>query len=157
MSLFCPSCSKEITPEMNDCQACGYAFGPDTPSLLTGSIKYLLQEAPNERRKYPRVQKKFKVTYSTPKEFTETYLFNISVGGVFVETNDPPAPGELINLKVLLPDEKKELDVLSEVVWCTRERWVAPEKTHPPGMGVKFLNLSTKDKVRMSISIPEVN
>jgi len=75
-----------------------------------------------------------------------TYLFNISLGGLFVETNDPPVPGEVINLTVFLPDEKKEMDVLGEVAWCSREAWVTPEKTYPPGMGVKFLNLSTKTK-----------
>jgi len=157
MSLFCPSCSKEVTPDMNDCRACGYAFGPDTLSLLTSSVKCLLQETSDERRKYPRVQRKFKVIYSTPREFTDTYLFNISLGGLFVETSDPPAPGDVINLTLFLPDGKKELDVLGEVFWCTKQTGVTPEKTYPPGVGIKFLNLCTEDRIRMSITILEDN
>ena len=157
MSLFCPSCSKEITPDMYDCGTCGYAFGPDTLSLLTSDVKFVLEETPDERRKYPRVQRRFKVTFSTPREFTDAYLFNISSGGLFVETNDPPVPGEVLNLKVFLPDEKQELDVLGEVVWCARKAKVTAERTYPPGMGVKFLNLSTEDRIRISITILEDN
>ena len=153
MGLFCPSCFKEITPETTECQRCGYVFGPDTIDLLTDGIKEVLREDPDERRNHARVPRKFKVIFSNPKAFVNSYLFNISTGGLFVKTNEPPNQGEIINLKIILPDKKKGLEVLGEVIWFIREERVTAKGKFPPGMGVKFLNLSTQDKIRISTNI----
>ena len=44
METFCPSCSKEVTPETTKCPWCGYDFGPETIKFLTSYIEEELQE-----------------------------------------------------------------------------------------------------------------
>ena len=33
MALFCPFCSEEIAPEMNECPSCGYAYDAERSSF----------------------------------------------------------------------------------------------------------------------------
>lgn len=95
----------------------------------------------------------FRVAYSTSHAFRNSYLYDISMGGLFIESADPPNPGETIRVKIFLPDEEKEMDVLGEVVWSTRVERVTSERKYPPGMGVKFLNLSNEERIKISINI----
>jgi uncharacterized protein (TIGR02266 family) len=110
------------------------------------------KEYSEERRKQARVAKRLKVAYATPKEFVDRYIFNLSVGGLFIETKEPLSQGELLNLKIFLPDKGEELDVTGEVIWSSRQGKITPERKYPPGMGVKFLNLSN-DGIKRIISV----
>ncbi|RLA95404.1 MAG: hypothetical protein DRG25_00295 [Deltaproteobacteria bacterium] len=152
MSTFCPSCSKEIAPDTIKCPWCGYDFDPQKFKFLT-DLDEVPQEVPRKRREYIRVAQNFKVIYSTPKAFVNSYLFDISPGGLFIKTKKPLSPGKTINLKIFLPDEENEMEVLGEVVWANKEEKVRSERKFPPGMGVRFLNLSTEDKIRLSLNI----
>ena len=38
----------------------------------------------------------------------------------------------------------EDLDVIGEVIWSSRKEMATPGRNYPPGMGVKFLNLSTE-------------
>jgi hypothetical protein len=44
-------------------------------------------------------------------------------------------------LKISLPDEEKELEVLGEVAWFNKEERVKFKETLPSGLGIKFLKL----------------
>ena len=149
MKLHCPFCTKEITPETTQCPSCNTIYGSETLGFLRSLVKEALQEYPDEHRKQFRVPKTFKAAYSTSDAFINSYLSDISTGGLYIRTNDPLSAGESINLKIFLPDKKKELKVFGKVIWCIREDLVTPERKIPPGMGIKFLNLSKKDKERI--------
>ena len=82
-----------------------------------------------------------------------SYIFDISPGGVFVKTNSPLNPGEMINLRIRLPDKGKDVEVLGEVIWSNSQERVARKRKYPQGMGIRFLKLSTEDRIRMSVNI----
>jgi len=107
------------------------------------------KEYPDERRKQGRFSKRFKVVYATPKAFVKSYIFNLSVGGLFIETKEPLNQGELLNPRVFLPDKGEALDVLGEVIWSSKKRHHARGGEYPPGMGVRFVNLSTGEIKRI--------
>jgi type IV pilus assembly protein PilZ len=116
-------------------------------------IEDMSQEETGKRREYVRISQSFKVSYSSPEAFINSYLFDISTGGIFVKTDSPMDKGETISLKIFLPDGDKEMEALGEVVWSNKDKRVTPERTFPPGMGVKFLKLSTENKIRLSLNI----
>jgi uncharacterized protein (TIGR02266 family) len=152
MALFCPFCSEEIAPEMNDCPSCGYAYDAETLKFFRSVYDVASEEYLDDRRRQIRITKKFKVSYPTAKAFVSNYLFNLSVGGLFIKTDAPLKPGEKMYLKVFLPDREDALEVLAEVMWSHEEEKEMEGKKFPPGMGVKFLNLST-DNIKRIISV----
>ena len=149
MALFCPFCSEEIVPETRECPSCGYAYDSETLKFFRGVYEVEPEQYPDDRRRQLRITKKFKVSYRSPRAFVNSYLFNLSVGGLFVKTDEPMKPGERLSLKIFLPDKDDALEVVGEVIWSTKEEKVTPDKTFPPGMGVKFLNLSTEEIKRI--------
>jgi type IV pilus assembly protein PilZ len=154
-ATFCSFCSREVSPSATECPWCGAAFHTETLSLLTDDFPDEPQEKPGSQRKFVRVPQSYKVAYFSRKELAENYLSDISLGGLFIATDDPLAQGETVTLKIFLPDKGRELEVLGEVAWSSRQHMVTPERTHPPGMGVKFLHLSIEDRIRIGTNILE--
>ncbi len=76
-------------------------------------------------------------------------ISNIGEGGIFIPTKEPLHRKEKVDLKISLPDEEKELEVLGEVAWFNKEERVKFRETLPSGMGIKFLRLSQEDKERI--------
>jgi len=146
----CPYCTKEISAKDIYCPECAAAFGEETLQVTRDLIKELLDEpAPDTLREYDRAPKKFKITYSTPKAFEKTYLSDIGRGGIFVKTSNVLNSKERVCLKIFLPDGGKELEVIGEVAWSKKEDFETPQGTHPPGMGIRFLDLSPEDEARI--------
>lgn len=152
MALFCPFCSQEIAPEMNDCPSCGYAYDSETLKFFKSVYNVISEEYPDERRRQLRVTKKFKVSYGSAKAFVNSYLFNLSVGGLFIKTDAPLEQGSRIYLKVFLPDRGEPLEVVGEVMWSHKKEKEMSGKKFPPGMGVQFLDLST-GQIKRIISV----
>ena len=150
MKFYCPYCTSEISPETNQCSSCCTKYGDDTVELIRIIFEKADQEYENERRKHIRVQKTFKVSYSSPKHFAESYIHDLSLGGVFVVTNDPLEPGELFDLKIFLLDEAESMEIPCQVMWARREEELTDEgEILPPGMGVEFVKLSTENTERL--------
>ena len=149
MSLYCPFCTKDIKLEMAQCPTCGKRFGTETRKFIRTLIEELPQYCPNERRKHARIDKTFKIVYSTPKAFINHYLSDISAGGLFIKTQTPLEVGERFNLKLFLPNGGKELFVSCEVIWIHKHETKEGNGDRPPGMGVKFLNLSGENKEKI--------
>lgn len=149
MALFCPFCSEEIEPEMNDCPSCGYAYDAETLKFFKGVYDVASDDYPDDRRRQHRITKKFKVSYQSAQSFVNSYLFNLSVGGLFIKTDVILEQGEKIHLKVFLPDKEDALEVMGEVMWCHGEEREISGKVFPPGMGVKFLDPSTENIKRI--------
>ena len=149
MNQFCPFCTKEIMPEEIQCPSCRTTYSLGTLLLL----KRIAREAPfldtHEHRRKARIPKTLRVTYSTRSGNVGVVISNLSVGGLFIKTNDPLSKGEKTDLVISLPDRKKKLEVSGEVIWASKEERVTPEGKLPPGMGVKFLNSSNEDIERI--------
>ena len=150
MKPYCPYCKKEITVGEIQCPSCGTTYSLDTLLLVRSLVKEAVTESPDEPRKYDRVPKEYKVTYTTPQTLIKHYLSNISQGGIFIQTKEPLKRREKLNLKIFLPNEEKGLEVFCEVAWSRKEERVTPKGRYPQGMGLKFLNLSPEDKERIS-------
>ena len=149
MTVYCPLCSEAISTETSQCPSCGVAYSADTRTFLTSTIKGAQQSHPEERRRQYRFYRWYKVIYYTQEAFRENYLSDISTGGIFIQTDEPLKQGEQFNLKVFLPYDETELEVLCEVAW-SRQGWqISSEDRLSAGMGIKFLNLAPEDKERI--------
>jgi len=149
MKLSCPFCPAEITPETIACRSCGTKYDFNTLKFLRILVKSSLKASPQERRKELRAPAKLKVGYSTPKEFLKDYMFNLSLGGLFIETRDPLCIGERVQILLFLPDKEKDLEVTGEVIWVREEEELTSQGRLPAGMGLQFLNLSKEGKERI--------
>jgi uncharacterized protein (TIGR02266 family) len=154
-ATFCSFCSREVSPQSTECPWCGVSFHTEILSLLTDDFPEAPQEEPAAHRRHVRVPQSYKVAYFSRQDLAKSYLSDISLGGLFIATNDPLDQGETVTLKIFLPDKGRELEVLGEVAWSSREERVTPERTHPPGMGVRFLHLSIEDRIRIGTNILE--
>ncbi|HEY6320478.1 MAG TPA: TIGR02266 family protein [Thermoanaerobaculia bacterium] len=75
--------------------------------------------------------------------FINEYFSNLSPGGIFIRTDTPEPPGQLLDFEFRLGDGYELIRGRGEVVWA-RERGEGPER--PPGMGVRFIELSPGSK-----------
>ena len=90
-----------------------------------------------DRRKYPRAELGWPVTLKTTIEGdTRAQLGNLSAGGAYIHCDQIRSPGESIILTIKPPD-RQSLEIRAEVVWTG--------DTFPPGMGVRFLEISEND------------
>jgi tetratricopeptide (TPR) repeat protein len=90
-----------------------------------------------DRRKYPRAEIDWPITLKTTIEgVTRAQLGNLSAGGAYIHCDKTRNPGELIVLLIKPPD-RQSLEIRAEVVWTGN--------TFPPGMGVRFLEISEND------------
>jgi len=150
-ALYCPFCSAESSSGFAGCTSCGVAYSPETLSYMKVTPK-ARKRFPDDHRKQICAKKMIKVAYAGPKAFVDSYLFNHSLGGVFIETDDPGNQGEKVELRVFLPDKGEAMEVSGEVTWNRKEAEETPEGKMPPGMGVKFLDLS-KGNVQRIIAV----
>jgi len=150
MKLYCPYCTSEISPETNQCPSCCTRYGGDTRELVRMIFEKGDKGYENERRKQIRVQKTFKVSYSSPKHFVESYIDDLSLGGVFVVTSEPLGPGEKLDLKIDFLDKAEPMEIPCEVKWTRKKEELTPTgKRLPPGMGLKFAKLSKGNAGRL--------
>jgi len=90
-----------------------------------------------ELRRTPRAPIDLLVEFAPKSQNTERrggQAKDISLGGMFVETADPPAFGTEVIVELTLPGQAASF-ILPGVV-----RW-----THPEGMGVQFRTLSARE------------
>jgi Flp pilus assembly protein TadD len=66
---------------------------------------------------------------------------NISLGGIFLRTNQPPPLGSFLRLR--LRSDNDTIGLLGKVVHII-DAATAAEKAHPPGIGVQFENVPPK-------------
>ncbi len=66
---------------------------------------------------------------------------NISLGGIFLRTNQPPPMGSFVRLRLRSDDDT--IGLMGKVVHVIDPR-TAADKAHPPGVGVQFENVAAK-------------
>jgi two-component system chemotaxis response regulator CheY len=112
-------------------------------------LKTILQITLN-KRKAARSPVKLEVFYGENEmltDYTAGYTFNVSVGGLFLETNDPLSLGKSLKIKLYLPDNDHPTHCQGRVAWVNLP--LSPIRSdHPPGMGVEFLNLDEERQLQ---------
>jgi c-di-GMP-binding flagellar brake protein YcgR len=95
----------------------------------------------------------FKVNYLHTGDYVLSFSKNISLGGMFLCTPEPPEPGS--KLKLIFPlEEYYQAEVMAIVVWVNRSPSVGET-----GMGVQFLSqLSThlKEEIMKQVKRVEI-
>lgn len=93
--------------------------------------------APPDKRKHPRYELSLLVQFrfDTFEDFLAEYASNISMGGMFIRTQEVREEGALIYLQFYLRDGQKFIEGLGRVV-----RVVPPGQAEAAGMGVEFVN-----------------
>ena len=90
------------------------------------------------RREHSRFSVDLDVTVGSDHNFYAGFAENLSAGGVFIATHKLKPVGSQIELSVNLPDGV-QVRALGEVRWI---RVFNETSDTPPGMGVKFLDVS---------------
>jgi Tfp pilus assembly protein PilZ len=69
---------------------------------------------------------------------SEELCENLSVGGAFIHSADPPARGRRVLLQIHLPDGAS-VEAVGRVAWAQRELG-GPGEPHASGAGIEFLS-----------------
>jgi len=150
LKITCPYCMKAIEPTAKTCPECGTSYGTETLKLLRSQVVHSAADDEPEQRQHDQISKTFKISYSSAQSLQACYLSNIGAGGVFIPSNEPFVRGARFDLRIFLPDNGRPLEVYCEVVWSQNEQRKINDRVFPPGMGIKFLNLSPEGQKRIT-------
>lgn len=93
---------------------------------------------PKEKRRYPRLCVRVKVTYTDGKRRREAMLRDVSEGGAFVSTDQPPPVGTPLKLSLAVPGEEVSDGEIEGRVVRVVEMDGDPIPDHITGMGIEF-------------------
>jgi uncharacterized protein (TIGR02266 family) len=93
---------------------------------------------PRDSRRVP-IATKVQFKFDRFSGFISEYSTNISPTGMFIVTDNPEPSGRILDLEFRLGDGFEIIKGQGEVVWV---RSVPDGPTRPPGMGIRFLELS---------------
>ena len=117
-------------------------------------LNTILQITLNKRRT-PRIPVKLEVFYGEDamiSDYTAGYTFNVSTGGLFLETTNPLSLGKNLKLKLSLPDNDRPMYCQGRVAWINSP--FSPGRSdHPSGMGVEFLNLEDEQQLQKFLQL----
>jgi type IV pilus assembly protein PilZ len=94
-----------------------------------------------ERRRWDRADLLVRVDYKTVDELFSEFARNINEGGLFVETDAPPALGTSVALEFQIPGSDEPIQVMGRVV-----RVSDGSGKDGPGMGIEFENLDSQSR-----------
>ena len=92
------------------------------------------EASPDKRRRHDRTKVALLVQYrfDTFDDFVAEYSVDLSPGGIFIRTDQPPELGTVVHLQFSLRDGSKLIEGLGKVVW------VRGPSEGEPGMGIEF-------------------
>lgn len=103
-------------------------------------------------RAYARVPARLRVGWTSAHDFLVAYSENISRGGIFIVTDNPPPLRETVELSVELPDGKPAVKTQAEVVHCvTADQARATGRV--AGAGLQFIGGSDEFRQRLDACI----
>jgi uncharacterized protein (TIGR02266 family) len=98
-----------------------------------------LDNAGLNRRSFPRHRARFIVRFETVQEFVLQYAANLSAGGVFINTDFPPAMESVITVVLELPGASVPVTARAQVVHRVTPEEAAAAQTDA-GAGVQFID-----------------
>ncbi len=128
-----------------------------------------------EKRGYIRLPFSALATYEDHKKRRfESITYDISAGGVFIQTKSPLPRGTRIDIEFILPTERKTIRSRGVVTWLRKKseevayfpitkakaevtyvREKVQRKVIHPGMGVKFTDIAEEDRIKIMNFIME--
>ena len=125
------------------------ASGPPTP---IGAVSLARKPLDDPRRAFPRVEARFGVRFGNVQDFVLEYAANISAGGVFVHTENPPELHAVVAVTMELPDGGKPVEATGVVVHRVSAQDAKARNT-PPGAGVQFVDSTDEFRERIDRAI----
>lgn len=117
-------------------------FKPFSNHLLLATARRLLGLT---YRSFPRVASRLIVRYGSDRQnLFHGFSFNVSSGGMFIETEDPFPTNQELFLEFSLPNTSHAIVCKAFVAW-TNPSAQPSNLDLPPGMGLQFLTLSLPD------------
>jgi len=114
-----------------------------------------VRPADDPRRTFPRYNARFAVRFATVQDFVLEYAANISAGGVFVHTMDPPPLKTVVRVEMELPGGGPPVSARGLVVHrVTREE--AQQRGTLPGIGVQFVDSDDGFRARIDSAIEHI-
>jgi uncharacterized protein (TIGR02266 family) len=98
--------------------------------------------ANDEPREHPRVEATFRVLYTTIDQLLVAYSFDLSKGGMFLQTDDLLPINAVIQVNLELAEGSSEIPVICRVAYV-RDAAEAAEG-RPAGMGIEFLDMNNE-------------
>ena len=123
--------------------------GPPAP---IGAVPLAQKPLDDPRRAFPRVEARFAVRFGNVQDFVLEYAANISAGGVFIQSENPPQLHSVVTVTMELPDGGKPVEAKGLVVHRVPLEEAKVRKT-PPGAGVQFLDASDEFRERIDRAI----
>ena len=94
------------------------------------------------QRQYDRVPVEIEVSMMSENNFYAGLTDNISEGGVFIATHQPPPIGAEVEMALSLPDQERSFRLRGIVRW--HRPFEASCEGAPPGCGIQWLALSAE-------------
>jgi uncharacterized protein (TIGR02266 family) len=122
-------------------------------AIPIGAVALSPHEDP--RRAFPRYNANFAVRFATVQDFVLEYAANISAGGVFVHTENPPPLKTIVQIEMELPGSGRAVPARGIVV-----HRVTPEDAKRrgtlPGVGVQFMDADDEFRRRIDAAIAHI-
>jgi uncharacterized protein (TIGR02266 family) len=107
------------------------------------------------RRAFPRYNANFAVRFATVQDFVLEYAANISAGGVFVHTENPPPLKTIVQVEMELPGSGTAVPARGIVVHrVTKED--AQKRGTLAGVGVQFMDADDEFRKRIDAAIAHI-
>jgi uncharacterized protein (TIGR02266 family) len=99
-----------------------------------------MSEREDEGRRAERasVEAEVRLEFESFQGFLSEYSANISTGGMFVRSQNPPSVGSIVRFSLQLKGNFRLIQGRGEVVWA---RQLDGGPLSPPGMGIRFIDL----------------
>lgn len=98
------------------------------------------------RRRHPRIYRPVEVQIHTGEDTPRrASTMSLSMGGLYVKTDEPMAVGSLFTVEFSLPDFEHLFKARGEVIWIK----ISPDVHGPPGMGVRFHGVREDEKMAL--------
>jgi uncharacterized protein (TIGR02266 family) len=111
------------------------------------------QDTENRDQDRVAMSRPIRVRYRLFQEFIQEMSTNISMGGMFVATEEPRDPGSQFDFEFLLEDGFTLVKGRAEVAWVRPD---ASGDGQPAGMGVRFIELEETGKVLIGKIVAKV-
>jgi uncharacterized protein (TIGR02266 family) len=126
------------------------AFDKDlkAQARLSRALAAVPEEGGQERRVLRRYPVKLVVRFGTLDQLRKEHATNISAGGMFIKTNEPPRMDETVQVAIDLPGGGRPIEATATVV-----HRVTPEEARArgtdPGVGVQFVEADDRFRERI--------
>jgi len=122
-------------------------------AMPIGAVALNPREDP--RRAFPRFNANFAVRFATVQDFVLEYAANISAGGVFVHTAQPPPLKTVVQVEMELPGGGPPVPCRGLVVHRVSKE-DAEQKGTLPGVGVQFMDADDEFRQRIDAAIAHI-